>query len=135
MNAETLLNNIKQIVANETGYPEHNPRSSRENPIEPLPNTGVFRVVFLGTGKVEGRRKDSPLRYADFAIVLSIPLSGGDSNKSNLDAANDAEKLITALAEYDNADSTIPDDIGCEITREAGRVTTSFILRSTYDLI
>lgn len=131
MNAATVLREIKNLVAGSTGYNEHTPRRSNDAGRPEAPNSPVFRVVILGTGQTKhaGLR-----RYVELAIVLSAPLSGGDANKSNLDAAVEAEALITDLTDYDSAEAQTEQEIDSDIGRESGRVVTTISCRVNYKL-
>lgn len=131
MNLEKLVLDVKKIFHEATGYAEYNPRISRDVSNEAFPNTGVFRVVMVGTGQA---RIAGAGRYVDFIGVLVTPLSGGDANQSNLDTAVEAENMITELSDYAGDDTSVSEEINNTISRESGRMVSSFEFRISYKL-
>lgn len=132
MNIEQLVLDIKALVAASTGYQEHSPRiTERQQPLEGSPNSGVFRVVVMATGKTKQAGLN---RYADLAVVTSAPMSGGDANRTNLDTAIQAESLIDILADYDAEDAQTQEEVEATITREAGRSVVTYTVRVGYKL-
>lgn len=131
MNIKTLLHEIKALVADKTGFVEHSPRlADTATPTRDSPNAGVFRVVVLGTGKA--RATAGLNRYADLAVVVANPLSGGDANQTNEDAAVQAEELIEILDDYDTDDAQTDETIEAALIREHGRQVTTISCRVNY---
>ena len=131
MNISTLVDAIKVLVQESTGYNEFTPRASKETKQESLPNTGIFRVVVLGEGKKKAQGCD---RYTDLVVVIVLPLSGGDSNKSNMDSAIETESLISDLADFAEDDTCISEEINSQISRESGRVVSTISFNVAYKL-
>jgi len=130
MNVLTVIKDIKTVVAGETGFVEHQPRSSDyDNPVENAPNTGVFRVVVIGTGQI---KLTGVNRYVDLAIVVAEPLSGGNANQTNETAAIKAENLISALAEYAGSEAYADESIDVQISRNEGRSVTTVGVQINY---
>jgi len=130
MNIEQVIHDIKALVADATGYREHLPRMS-ENTMagNNAPNAGVYRVAVLGAGK---QKQVGLNRYADLAVVLSVPLSGADMNKTNEQAAIEAERIIDTLADYDGEEAQTAEAVEAELIREAGRQVSTFACRVNY---
>lgn len=130
MNITTVLTDIKRIVAAATNYAEHQPRISENmTPVQDAPNAGVYRVVVMGTGQIKVTGLD---RYADLAIVIAEPLSGGDANKTNEDCAVKAESLIASLEAYDGSEAQTEQTIDATINRDAGRSIITISARILY---
>jgi hypothetical protein len=130
MNVTTLTNDIKRIVAGATNYVEHQPRISEyAQPVQDAPNTGVFRVVVMGLGKTKHAGLD---RYADLAVAIAEPLSGGDANKTNEESAIRAERIVTALEAYDATEAHTDEIIDATLSRDAGRSIITIGARINY---
>lgn len=131
MNIKTLLHDIKNLVAAGTGYQEFSPRRQNDTGRQDAPNSGVFRVVVMGAGKTKHAGLN---RYADLVVVIMRPLSGGDANKSNEDAAEQTEALISTLADYDGTEAQTGLEIDAELIRESGRMVSTVQIRVNYKL-
>lgn len=130
MNIKTLLGDIKRLVGDLTGYQEHSPRlADNATQAADAPNTGIFRVVVLGTGQQKVAGMD---RYADLAIVVANPISGGDANQTNEDGAVQAEELLTVIAAYDGEEAQTQETLEAAMIREHGRQVTTIQARVNY---
>jgi len=131
VNVQTLLHEIKALVEDYTHFNEHDPRlADTATPTRDSPNTGVYRVVVLGLGK--DRAVGGLNRYADLAVVVANPISGGSMNETNENAAIQAEELATVLADYDTDDAQTAEAVEATMIREHGRQVSTFALRVNY---
>ena len=71
-------------------------------------------------------------RYADLAIVVAEPLSGGDANKTNEESAIKAEYLSGIIGDYDGSEAFADEAIDATITRDAGRSIITMTARINY---
>jgi hypothetical protein len=128
-----IASDLKTLVAGATGYVEYSPpNQGSPTAAKNVPNTGVFRVVMVGVGRI---RKDGGMnRYAEFVVVVLDPLSGGDPNASNLEASIQAESLIGVIGDYSGADAQTQEEIDSTISRESGRTVTALTFRVHYKL-
>jgi hypothetical protein len=132
MKITDVIADLKRIVQGATNYQEHSPRLSEyaTTPVQDAPNTGVFRVVVMGTGRQKALAGCD--RYADIAIVVAEPLSGGDANKTNEEAAISAERLSGIIGDYDASEAYTDESVDATITRDAGRSIITMTARINY---
>jgi hypothetical protein len=131
MNITTVVNDIKTLIAGATNYAEHQPRISENmTPVQDAPNTGVYRVVVMGTGQI--KYYAGLTRYADLAIITANPLSGGDANKTNEDMAIQAERLLTVIADYTGSEAMTEESLESTLNRDAGRSIITISARILY---
>jgi hypothetical protein len=130
VNIETLINEVKALVADYTHFDEHAPRlADTATPTRDSPNAGIFRVVVMGTGKTGQAGLN---RYADLAVVVANPQTGNDGNEVNKAAAVQAEELIDVLAAYDTDDAQTQEELEAALIREHGRSVTTISCRVNY---
>lgn len=132
MNIQAVIDDLKCLVKTATCFVEHSPRQTQYmDAVQDAPNTGVFRVVVMGTGKTKQAGLN---RYADVAIVIAEPLSGGDANKTNEEAAVKAEELTTVIADYAGIEAMTQEEIETTINRDAARSVITISARIIYKL-